>query len=134
MRKRIILLIDAIINFALGIILLIFPLNLIRLLGLPISEMSFYPSIFGAVLIGIAFALLIEYFKKQKQAVGLGISGAIVINFCGGIALALWLILGHLEIPLRGYVILWGLVLILFVLSSIELALNFNKSKPDESK
>ena len=51
---------------------------------------------------------------------GLGLGGAICINLCGGIVLALWLIAGDLSLPLRGLVLLWGLVVILVGISIFE--------------
>ena len=98
MKRTYILSIDAIINFILGIFLLLFPHKLVQFLGLPLVEVSFYPSILGAILFGIAVALLIENYKRQQSMTGLGLVGAIVINICGGIILALWLLFGNLGI------------------------------------
>jgi uncharacterized membrane protein len=129
MKRRYILLIDAIVNFILGIFLLLFPHKLVQFLGLPLVDISFYPSILGAILFGIAIALLIENYKKQQSIIGLGLVGAIVINICGGIVLAFWLLFGNLDIPLRGYIILWGLVAILVFLSSVEFGMNMKGKK-----
>jgi len=83
--------------------------------------------------VGIAIALLIENFSKQESRAGLGLAGAIAINLCGGVVLALWLMFGNIEIPLRGYIIMWSLAIILFVLSGIELGLGFSKSRQEEN-
>jgi hypothetical protein len=124
MKKKITLIIDAIINFVLGILLILFPL-VYKFLGVPESNTNFYPNILGAVLIGIAIALFIEAFRKGKSNyIGLGLIGALSINMCGGIALALWLIFGELTIPLRGQIFLWSLAFILLILSSVELIFN----------
>jgi uncharacterized membrane-anchored protein YitT (DUF2179 family) len=61
MTRNPVLLIDALINLLLGVLLLAFSHDLVKLLGLPQTEQSFYPTILGAVLFGIGLALLLEY-------------------------------------------------------------------------
>lgn len=124
MNRPKVLLIDALINFILGILLLTFPTRVVQFLGMPQAQTKFYPSIFGAVLIGIAFALSIEYLRKPTGIVGLGLGGAVSINLCAGLVLGIWLLGGQLDIPSRGKVILWALVAVLVVISSIELAVH----------
>ena len=117
-----ILFVDAIINFVLGVLLLIFSPEIASWLGLPLSSTSFYPNILGAIFIGITIALLIDVKgKKDNGNMGLGLLGAISINLCGGTMLALWLILGDLELPVRGFIILWTIVIILIIVSVTEL-------------
>ena len=128
MKKNKLLLIDAVINFILGILLLIFTKPLIDFLGVPYSEQHFYPNILGAVLIGIAIALVIEYYRREKALVGLGLGGAVTINLCGGIVLIIWLLSGKLSIPLKGNIFLWALALILVLINSFELLVNRNKN------
>jgi hypothetical protein len=108
------------INLALGIGLIAFPFDIARLLGLPVPDNAFYTSILGAVLVGIGLALLIEGVVKPRRMKGLGLGGAISINLCGAIILIVWLVGGSLEIPLRGRVFLWGLVLVLAGISALE--------------
>ena len=112
--------IDAAINLILGILLLAFPLKLVKALGMPMAEPSFYPSILGGVLFGIGLALLVECYRQPNGLSGLGLAGAIVINLCGGFVLAVWLLSGSLNLPLRGQIFLWTLVLLLVGLSLIE--------------
>jgi peptidoglycan/LPS O-acetylase OafA/YrhL len=90
-------------------------------LGVPDSSTRFYPTILGAVLIGIAVALLIEYVRRPSRPAGLGLHGAIAINLCGALFLIGWLLCGGLEIPLRGQVFLWSLAALLIVISLVEL-------------
>ena len=122
--RRVALLIDAVINFILGILLLAYSTDLARFLGVPVANSAFYPNLLGAVFIGITFALIIEAFKqKQTKSDGLGLFGAICINFCGSIVLLIWLILGNMDLPVRGMVFLWVIALSLLVVSSLELYL-----------
>jgi hypothetical protein len=115
------LIVDAAINLVLGLVLMCLPTLTVQALGLPAFQQTFYPSVLGAVLIGIAVALFIESWRKQQAFVGLGLGGAIVINLCGGLALAGWLLLGGLELPIRGHIIMWMLVVVLVGISGAEL-------------
>lgn len=114
------LVIDAIINYALGILCLLYPF-VAPVVGAPIVENFFYPSILGAVLFGIGIALTIEYFREDGSLVGLGLGGAVAINLAGGLVLILWLIFGDLAIPVRGFVFLWILAGGLVLISLLEL-------------
>jgi len=62
----------------------------------------------------------VEHYRKPEGMVGLGLGGAIAINLCGGVVLVLWLIFGGMELPLRGAVFLWGLAVVLVVISLVE--------------
>lgn len=127
MERSKVLIVDALINLILGILLIIFPIKVIGLLGVPMVEHSFYPSILGGVLTGIGIALLIEHFRGLGGMVGLGLGGAIAINLCGGLILATWLVSGKLVIPFRGQVVLWVLVITLVAISGIELFVHLKK-------
>jgi hypothetical protein len=116
------LVIDAVINLLLGALLLWFPDWLVAALGVPPAGSRFYPGILGAVLVGIGIALLVEWSRRGDRMVGLGLGGAISINLTGGVVLAVWLLFGRLDLPLRGWVFLWALVLLLVGLSTCELA------------
>jgi len=115
------LILDALINFILGFLLLAFPLDVFQLLGLPVEVPPFYANILGGVLVGIGIALLCEHFRGSRGMVGLGLGGAMIINLYVGLVLVLWLVSGKLTVPLRGQVILWGLVIILVAISGGEL-------------
>lgn len=120
MNEKTLLLVDAIINLALGLLLALFPKGVIEFLGLPDVSNPFYASILGGVLFGIGVALLLERAKGRTGLGGLGLGGAIAINLCGGFVLTLWLLFGELIAPLQGQIIMWSLVGILFILSGIE--------------
>jgi hypothetical protein len=118
------LIVDAIINLILGILLLTFNSTVVFLLGIPKTDQLFYPSVFGAVLIGIGIALFVERFKTIERIRGLGLYGAVIINLCGGIVLAAWLLFGNLIMPLRGFIFLGSLVMLLIAISLLELRAN----------
>ncbi len=128
MRKKITLLIDALINAILGILLLAFNRGLSEFLGVPYSESFFYPNILGAIFIGITIALVVEAFRKKPAYTGLGLVGAVCINMCGGLVLFLWLVFGNLHLPLRGSIFLWILSILLLVISGVELIFTIKKS------
>jgi hypothetical protein len=132
MYKSLLLVTDAIINLLLGAVLLIFHTPLINALGVPDTGTAFYPSILGAVLIGIGLALLWECFRGPSRATGLGLAGAVCINLCGAIALAAWLAAGTLQLPLRGSFLLWGLVGLLAVISAVESAARTRHRAPSQ--
>lgn len=128
MNKKITLLIDAFINLILGVLLLAYSPKIVEFLGVPYSANYFYPNILGAVLLGISIALAIEAYRKpSNEFIGLGLIGAISINICGGIVLLLWLLFGELNIPVKGLIFLWILVILLLVISSMELFINIKK-------
>lgn len=129
MSKRITLTIDAFINLILGILLLAYSQPIVDFFGVPSTQDYFYPNILGAVFIGITIALLTEAYRKEPNGyIGLGLIGAICINLCGGIVLFLWLVFGDLELPLKGYIFLWILDILLLVISTIELLVNLKKN------
>jgi len=119
-QNRPLLITDAAINLLIGGLLLFFPRGIVAALGLPGANEVFYPSILGAVLVGIGVALLVDCFGDKKGVRGLGLAGAVSINLCGGIVLAAWLCFGSLDLPTRGFVILWCLVLLLVGISALE--------------
>jgi hypothetical protein len=121
-RSRL-LIIDGLINLALGLLLLAFPASVVEYLGVPEAPNAFYPNILGGVLFGIAIALFIESRNPGGSATGLGLTGAVVINLCGGVVLGAWLLLGNLALPGQGLVILWILVALLVGISTVELSI-----------
>jgi hypothetical protein len=124
-----ILSIDGAINLVLGLLLVVFPERLVDLLGIPSSDSAFYPNILGGVLFGIGIALLLERNNNGEGGIGLGLAGAIAINLVGGLVLAGWLTLGNLELPMRGFLFLWCLVLVLVGTSAIEISIYQRKRR-----
>jgi hypothetical protein len=110
-----------VVNVLLGILLLLFPAGVLDLLGLPQTSTYFYPSILGAVLLGIGVALFIEVRGAPKGVSGLGLAGAIAINILGGGALLVWLLAAQLDIPRRGHVVLWSVAIAVLAIGLVEL-------------
>jgi len=129
MNRSTLLKTDAAINLILGILLMAFPAGLVRALGVPPANPSFYPTILGGVLFGIGLALLVECYRKSSRFAGLGLGGAIAINLCGGFVLAAWLLSDKLNLPLRGTILLWFLVLLLVGISLLEGLIHLKKGK-----
>lgn len=120
--SKTLLIIDCAVNVILGILLLLFPIGIIGLLGLPETNTNFYPGILGAVLFGIGLALLSELVGHSKGFRGLGPGGAILINLAGSIVLICWLLFDSLVIPLKGRIILWAVGIIVLSIGIVELS------------
>ena len=121
-RKSVLLLIDGVVNLLLGILLLSSPVGLADVLGLPPFQNGFYPTLLGAVLLGIGIALFIQWYGRRAGVTGLGMAGAIAINVCGAGALLLWLTVGDLRIPVEGRIILWVGAIVVFLIAVVEVA------------
>lgn len=120
-RRSPLLIVDAVVNLALGGLLIVFPRPLVSLLGAPLAVSAFYPSILGAVLVGIGLALVAGVRRGPSDG-GLGELGAMAINLCGAGALVAWLAFGGLDLPLRGRAFLWTLGVGVIVLAVLELS------------
>lgn len=119
-KHKILLTIDGILNLLLGVILLLFPAGIVKILGLPATNTFFYASILGAVIFGIGIALFIEVCGASAQVRGLGLGGAIAINLSGGGALVAWLVAAPPDIPLRGQIILWAVAVLVIGIGVAE--------------
>jgi len=119
-KQQILLAIDGMINLAIGVLLLLFPVGIGDWLGMPLPATYFYTGILGAVLFGIGAALLIERYGGAGGIRGLGIGGAIAINFCGAGFLVAWLLTTSVTIPFRGTVILWAIAVIVLGVGVVE--------------
>ena len=122
MRRSFLIGIDSFINLGLGALLVVFPRDFVSFLGIPQPASAFYPSILGAALFGIGIALWMERGADRVRGRGLGLGGAIVINLCGALALAAWLLVGDLSLSTRAAGVLWGIVAVLIVVRLTEVA------------
>jgi hypothetical protein len=116
--EKALILTDAIINVALGGLLLVYPEQLVRTLGLPDVEMSFFPRILGGVLVGIGIALALEFRNARR---GLGLDGAVAINLCGAGVLAAWLVVRPMDFSPAGRITLWAVSGLVIGLGLVEL-------------
>jgi hypothetical protein len=117
------------VNLALGVVLAIFPKEFARLVGVPIPSNSFYASVLGGVLIGIGLALLLQRFWGRSHMTGLGIEGAIAINFCGAGVLVIWLVSGGLSVATRGLVFLWAVAILVLGIGVAEIVMRARKHR-----
>ena len=121
-KHKFLLAMDAVVNLLLGGILLLSPVGLLDLLGLPQASTLFYPSILGAIIFGIGIALLLELAGREAGVRGLGLGGAIAINLCGSGALLVWLVAVPLALPLRGEIVLWVVAVLVLAIGIAEIA------------
>jgi hypothetical protein len=112
---------DGTVNVILGILLLFFPAGFASFFGLPQENNYFYASILGAVLFGIGISLFQERTRLNKGSAGLGLAGAITINLCGSLVLIGWLLFGGLVMPVRGFIILWIVAIVVLGIGLLEL-------------
>ena len=120
-KHKALLVVDGIVNLILGLLLILYPVGIVELLGLPPNNTHFYPFILGAVLFGIGIALLIERYGEQRKVRGLGLGGAIAINLSGAGALVLWLVISPFSLPIRGRVILWSVAIVVLTIAFAEI-------------
>lgn len=111
---------DALVNFLLGVLLLLYPEPFIAAIGVPSTNVLFYPTLLGALLFGIGVALVVEYYRDALGVGGLGLGGALAVNVVAGLALLGWLVSGELTLPGFGSTFLWLLVGGLVVLSALD--------------
>jgi len=129
-KVKILLAADAVINLILGLLLLFFPVGILDLFGLPLTNTYFYSSILGGVIFGIGVALSLEWLGGGKLR-GLGLAGAIAINLIGGGTLLTWLIIKDLGIPVKGIITLWIVAILVVGIGVVELISGTWKT-PDE--
>lgn len=120
-KHRNLLIIDGIINIILGLLLLLFPFGIANMLGVPRTAVNFYPSLLGAIIFAIGVALFMEVYGENLHIRGLGLGGAIVINLIGAGVLTVWLLVFDFDLPLRGFIILWSIAVIVLLVGFIEL-------------
>ena len=128
-KHKALLLIDGIVNLILGLLLILYPVGIVELLGLPPTDTYFYPIILGAVLFGIGIALLIERYGEPRKVRGLGLGGAIAINLSGAGALVIWLVISPFSLPIRGRIILWSVAIAVLTIALAEIVTNVSRGR-----
>jgi hypothetical protein len=120
-KHKALLLIDGVVNLILGLLLILYPVGIMELLGLPPTETYLYAIILGAVLFGIGIALMIELYGIPRKVRGLGVGGAIAINLCGAGTLVIWLVISPFSLPIRGRIILWSVAILVLAIAFAEI-------------
>lgn len=113
---------DALINIVLGALLIAYPRDVVELLGLPEVRSAFYPNVLGGVLLGIGVALVVSY---RGGASGLGLDGAVVINFCGAGIVVAWLLVAPDQFSAAGRITLWIVAVGVLGIGAVELSDRF---------
>lgn len=111
---------ETVLKLAGGLALLLAPLTLIRVLGLPAAASAYWPRMLGAVLVGIAAAAFIEGAWSGSR--GLGLAGLVLINLAGAAGIATMALFGGGAPTRRGRFFLGSVALLLFVLALVEIA------------
>jgi hypothetical protein len=114
------LFLEAVIKAAIGVLLMIAPGVVLKILGLPVVPTGFWPRLFGATLVGIAGANVIEGTLLASR--GLGLAGSLVINFAIAAMLTIQLAVNAAAETLRGKLLLWLLAACFYVLILVEIA------------
>ena len=103
-----------------GLLLVLAPVRLAALLGLPSATAAFWPRLLGGLLLGLTAAMLVQGLFPNVRT--LTPAGLIAINVTTGIVLAGLLMLAKAATTRRGRLLLWALVLALAALVSFEIA------------
>ena len=111
---------ETLLKGGIGLIMLLVPISAAKLAGLPHGNVGFWPRLFGAALLGLACAFAVEG-SAQITARGLGLGGAVVINFVAVLALFGLLIFKGAS-SMRGALLLWLLIAVLILLMLFEIA------------
>lgn len=112
--------IETVLKLAGGVLLVVAPLTLARVLGLQRPASGFWPRLLGALLIGLAAATFIE--ARFAGSRGLGLAGALAVNLAGAGVVAAELVMGSAAPSRRGRVVLWLVVIVLGLLAVAEIA------------
>jgi hypothetical protein len=112
--------IETVLKLASRLALSLAPLLIIKALGLPPSQSTFWPRLLGALLIGLAAATFLQGVWPEARAIGL--AGCILINLTSAAIITVLAVLGAGAPTWRGAAVLWALVVVLIVLSLFEIA------------
>jgi hypothetical protein len=111
--------IETLLKLSAGLVLVLAPMGVIKLLGLPRTDTGFWPRLLGSVLIGLAGALYAEGRAPGSQ--GLGLTGCVIVNFSAVSMMVGLLALEAGPPSARGRAVVWALVVLLACLSVLEI-------------
>lgn len=116
--------IELLFHAQLALLLLTMPKFVIRVIGWPVSESTFWPRLLGAVLAGIALATLttLAGWTKDGAQAGIGLAAEIVINLTVAFALFSMLFVGPGHPTKRGAIFTGILAAFLLLLALVEVA------------
>jgi hypothetical protein len=103
-----------------GVLLLLFPRSLARVLGLPSVGDTFWPRLLGALLMGLGVATFLDMQLVARN--GLGLAGLVAINLATMLAVIGMLIMGRAGPTRRGRAAVILAIAVLAILSLFELA------------
>ncbi len=110
---------EMLLRLSAGAVLLVLPLTAARILGLPVPQALLWPRLLGALLVGMAAAILLE--GSGATASGLGPGGLVVINLVTAGTLITLLVLDRACQTRRGKIFLWTLALLFVGLGILEI-------------
>ncbi|MEM7777135.1 MAG: hypothetical protein AAF732_16150 [Pseudomonadota bacterium] len=109
---------ELVLKLSVGLMLLIAPVTVARIFGLPHGQIGLWGRLLGIVLIGIAGAIYIEH--DVEGAEGLGLAGLILINLLALVTLLFFAIVQGTGTR-RGAVVIWLMIALLFSLTFLEI-------------
>lgn len=115
---------ETLLKGGIGLLMILLPLTMAKIAGLPHTGTAFWPRLFGASLIGIAAAFAVNgyaHLNPQLAQSGLGLGGAIAINLITVLSLAGTLIFKGVSTT-RGVLLIWLFGLLLTGLILVEIA------------
>lgn len=115
-----ILLLEAIIKLGFGAILVVAPLSVASLLGLPRPPTGLWPRLAGSLLIGLAAAIFIEI--RLPGSKGLGLYGLIAVNLIAALTLLGLMIVDAGAETRRGRLVLWLAIALLVTFALAEIS------------
>ncbi len=113
--------IEAILKGTVGLLLLLAPGTLARVLGLPRPETGFWPRLLGSSLLALTAAYLVEGFAAGRTQ-GLGLGGSVAVNLAAAPLIAAVTLMAAPQLTRRGKALLWLLAILVAVLGLVELA------------
>jgi len=114
---------ETLLKGSIGLILIFIPVTAARMAGFPHGNISFWPRLLGAALVGIAGAFAVEGYNLAGGAIeakGLGLGGAVIINFTTIVSLFGTLIFSAVATR-RGKALIWLMILLLLFLTLFEI-------------
>jgi hypothetical protein len=111
---------DAGLRLTLGALLVLAPRMTLSALGLPKAAETFWPRLLGTMLLALAAGAVVDVRWPGKGGPSLG--GLVAINVATSFALATGLVVGQLEIPKRGRLLMWLAVILSALLALTQLS------------